>query len=351
MSRPNKIWFRKDIGWWMVTLGGEKIRLSQGRQNKKLAHQKFHELAAVRPQAPQSPAARVADIIEKFLACNRSLLSDETMRNYDWYGQAFAEHSGYLVAIELKPHHVTDFVSKDGWGTTTQYNARRTLFRIFSWAAEEGLLPHNPLKGMKRPKPAPRSRAMKEEEFRSLLRGETKARFKAFLFALWATGCRPKEARTLKWTQVRDDRWVLEEHKTVHKTRKPRIIYLNGPMRKLMGVLRRQATTDYVFVNLKGTPWTRDALRQRIMRIKAKLGLAKDVCAYLLRHAFGTNAIVNGVDVATVAELMGHTSLEMVSTVYLHLADQHKHLQGAVERATGYPAAARHRQGGVRSTA
>ena len=51
MARPNKIWFRKDIGWWMVTLGGQKVRLVQGRENKKLAQDKFHELAAVRIKA------------------------------------------------------------------------------------------------------------------------------------------------------------------------------------------------------------------------------------------------------------------------------------------------------------
>ena len=34
------------------------------------------------------------------------------------------------------------------------------------------------------------------------------------------------------------------------------------------------------------------------------------------------------------AELMGHTSLEMVSRVYLHLADQRSHLSEAVEKAT-----------------
>jgi hypothetical protein len=49
----------------MVTLGGEKIRLAQGWPNKKLADKKFHELAAVRHTAPESPTARVADIIEE----------------------------------------------------------------------------------------------------------------------------------------------------------------------------------------------------------------------------------------------------------------------------------------------
>src|SRR4051812_19301756 len=178
MPRPNKVWFRKDVGWWMVTLQGEKVRLAQGRANKKLAEQKLHELLAVRPEAPSSPTARVADIIEQFLAVSRPQLSTETMRNYDWYGQTFAEHSGLVLASDLKPHHVTAFLTgKKDWGPTTQFNAKRSLFRIFSWAESEGLVARNPLKGMKRPKPAPRGRALTEAEFRKLLKAEPKARF------------------------------------------------------------------------------------------------------------------------------------------------------------------------------
>lgn len=335
MPRENKIWFRKDTGWWMVTLAGKKVRLAQGRENKKSAAQKFHEFAAIRVEPPQSPGARVADLIESFLACNRPRLSTETMRNYDWYGQAFAEHSGYLLANDLKPFHVTAFIGGNkGWGRTTQYNARRTLFRIFSWATEEGMLVANPLRGMKRPKPLPRNRAMTETEFRSLLKGERMIRFKTFLYALWATGCRPKEARTLRWENVRETQWVFNEHKTFHKTRKPRVVYLTGSMQRLMSVLRLRSTSDFVFLNCRGKPWSCNAVRIRIEKLRKKLGLADDLCAYLIRHAFGTNAIVNGVDVATVAELLGHTSLEMVSTTYLHLADQKTHLNDAVERAT-----------------
>ncbi len=335
MSRPNKVWFRKDVGWWMVTLAGEKVRLAQGRPNKKLAEQKLHELLAVRHQAPQSPTARVADVIESFLASNRSQLSAETMRSYDWYGQAFAEHSGLVLVTDLTPFHVTQFVNeKESWGATTKYNARRSLFRIFSWAEEEGIVAKNPLRGLKRPKPPPRGRAMEEEEFRKLLKAEPTMRFKAFLFSLWSTGCRPKEARTLTWKQVRDDRWVLTEHKTVGKTHKPRIIYLNAPMRKLMPVLRRDSKSDFVFLNSYGKPWTAGAVQQRIVRRRKTAGLPVNVVAYLTRHAFGTNAILKGVDVATVAELLGHSDLTMVSTVYMHLAGQHKHLHDAVEKAT-----------------
>jgi hypothetical protein len=151
MSRPNKIWFRKDVGWWMVTIAGEKIRLAQGKKNRKEAEQKFHEVIAGRSQAPESPTARVADVIEAFLAWTTIHRSSETNRNYLSYGQSFSEHAGYLQTSELKPIHVTRWIDENGWKQTTERNARRSIHRAFSWACEEGILTRNPLQGMKSP--------------------------------------------------------------------------------------------------------------------------------------------------------------------------------------------------------
>ena len=68
-----------------------------------------------------------------------------------------------------------------------------------------------------------------------------------------------------------------------------------------MAVPRRRSTSKHVFLNRRGRPWTMNAVRLRIDRLKKKPKLADDVCSYLLRHAFGTMAIVNGVDPLTVA--------------------------------------------------
>ncbi len=152
----------------------------------------------------------------------------------------------------------------------------------------------------------------------------------------------------LRWDQVREDRLVLKEHKTAGKTRKPRVIWLTEPMKKLLAVLRRDSQSEFVFVNSRGKPWTMNAVRLQVGRLKEKLGLAKDVCSYLIRHQWGTQAILGGVDVATVAECMGHTSLDMVSTVYVHLAEQHGHLQDAMQKAARRPAAPTPPEGGKR---
>jgi len=188
---------------------------------------------------------------------------------------------------------------------------------------------------------------MTRQEYSVLMKHGGKA-FRRLLFTLRHTGCRPKEARLLKWSQVQGDHWVLRKHKTAHAVGKPRIVYLTKPMQRLMENLRRKAISEYVFTNTRGKPWSANAARLCIQRIKRKTDLPKDVSAYLLRHAFGTNAIMNGVDVTTVAELMGHSSLEMISKVYCHLAGEHRHLQNAVDRITRPASAAKPQLAGMR---
>jgi site-specific recombinase XerD len=90
-----------------------------------------------------------------------------------------------------------------------------------------------------------------------------------------------------------------------------------------------------VFLNKRGRPWTTNAIRLQIHCIRLKMKLAADVTAYMLRHTFGTKAVLNGVDVATVAELMGHVDTKMVSAVYVHLADPTDHLTAAAFKAAG----------------
>lgn len=365
MARPNKVWHRAQTGWWMVKIDGRQEKLIKGpndEHHRQLAEEKFVEMRRLRRVAPQSADSRTADVIEAFLAWSRQHLAEETHRVNRYYCQLFAEHCGTVPAREMKPFHVTAWIttmmspervaretarrkgeleqglvepSKQGrqpkvWGPATAHNARTTAFRVFSWAKQEGLLTENPLADMKRPKPAPRQRAMSDEEFDKLYE-HAGGPFADFLLALRETGARPKELRELLWPQVQEDRWVLTKHKTARKVGKARVIILSEKVKGMMARLRGNGHT-HVFLNTEGQPWTMNAVRLQVSRLREKLGLAKDLCAYLARHGFGTRAIMNGVNPSVVAELMGHNSLEMISKVYVHLADEHAHLKDAVEK-------------------
>jgi integrase len=356
MARPAKVWYRSDIGWWMITLGGEKTRLVEGLNDdhhRQLAEEKYIELRKLRRTAPEAVGSRTADVIEAFLQHSRIHFATDTHRINKYYCQLFAEACGQELARGLKPYHIDRWidpkVEADEWGETTVYNARKAAMRVMSWAAERKILAENPLDGMKNPKPRPRQRAITDAEFWKL-HENAGGPLRDLLLALYLTGARPKEVRELMWEQVREDRWVLKEHKTAKKTGKPRVIYLTGPLKEMTDRLRGNGHT-HVFLNTEGKPWTMNALRLQVWRIKKKLGLAEDVCAYLCRHGFGTRAILSGVDGPTLAELMGHTSQEMISKVYVHLADQHQHLKDAVNRINGSSMPSQASEGSTRKRA
>src|SRR3954454_16892913 len=180
MARPARMWFRKQTGWWMVELGGKQIKLSK---DKTEAEKKFYSLMSTHHEAPESPHARVADIVESFLGWAETHVKPVTYGLYKWFGQKLAEHSGKIPARDFKPLHVSRWVQHHNWSGAHEYNARRYAFRFFSYAVSEGILGKNPLHGMKRPKPLPRQRAITEDEYKSMLRA-TDSDFRPLLFAL-----------------------------------------------------------------------------------------------------------------------------------------------------------------------
>ena len=107
MARRSRPWFRKQTGWWMVTIGDRQHKLAEGRKNKDKAEKKFNELMLLRAEAPESTDARVAIICESFLEWSRRHHAADTYRNYQFYIQSFCEKSGYVRVSELKPYHVT----------------------------------------------------------------------------------------------------------------------------------------------------------------------------------------------------------------------------------------------------
>ena len=301
MARRQTPWHRKQTGWWMVEFDGEQTKLVKGPKDeahRRLAEEKLVELRQLSRAAPQAATARTADVIEAYLGWSRQHLTPDTHRVNRYYCQLFAEHCGTVPARELKPFHVTKWLTammsperaardaarreqevEDGvvearhkgrapkaWGPGTAHNGRVAAFRVFSWAKDEGLMTENPLTGMKRPKPPPRQRAMSDDEFRTLFENAGGA-FADFLFALRETGARPKELRDLTWDQVQDDRLVLGKHKTLRKTGKARVVILTEAMGTLVARLEGNGHT-HVFLNTEGEPWTTNAVHLQMARLR-----------------------------------------------------------------------------------
>lgn len=356
MARTARPWFSAEKQAWMVHLNGQKVRLAGGRKNKKLAEQRFLELRllASKNPDPAGPEQTVASVIEQYEGANRKRLAPATFSLRHSYLQSFAEFCGWKTVSSCSEEDMETWLdAHPQWASAwTTCSAVRNVQVAFNWAVKRKinrvpLIRENPFKGVTRRPGAPR-RDMQPAEFQSLLRASAgrvgkkrpspAARFKQVLMFLWLTGCRPKEAATLHWSDVdfSSGLIVLKEHKTIRTqaTPKPRVIPMDAVVAKLLLSIKKREEGDYVFLNYRRTPWDRHSLSHRVQRARAKAGIPDDVTLYGTRHAFGTRGILNGCDLKTLSTVMGHTNVRQTEH-YLHLAAQKSHLASAMRTING----------------
>lgn len=251
--------------------------------------------------------------------------------------QMFCEAHGSLGLHKAKPFHLRLWVDgKPEWKSDwRKRGVIASVCRAFNFAVKLGYVERNPFAGLSQPM-GERGRPMTPQEFLSLWKA-TDNPFRRVLCFLWFNGARPYEARGLRWDQIDFERScaTLVKHKT-EKTRKDRhrrVIILHPVTIKMLNWIRRtQEPSPFVFLNSRDRPWTRSALDLRLYRLRAKLGIPQDCKLYGTRHAMATRAAKNGVELATLAQLLGHTSTKM-SEWYLHLAGETEHLQAAIRQA------------------
>jgi len=82
-------------------------------------------------------------------------------------------------------------------------------------------------------------------------------------------------------------------------------------------LLKTQEQHSFVFVNNNGNPLSTRGVQYILKKLSAKLGV-KSFSPHMLRHSFATTLLANGVDLRSVQELLGHSSLASTQ-VYTHI--------------------------------
>jgi len=140
------------------------------------------------------------------------------------------------------------------------------------------------------------------------------------------TGMRPSEQYSLTWERID----FIRQQATIPKSKNGKIrhVYLNSAAIAAFKMLhhRSLAGDGPVFVNIKGEP-----LRgyKHWFEASVKEAGIKDFTWYCLRHTFASRLAMAGVDLRTLAELMGHQTIQMTMR-YAHLSPSHT--IAAVER-------------------
>lgn len=353
--RPHHPWYRAATNSWYVEIGGQQHFLGKHPENVPAPRKRkrgtappvppdvietaYHRLMAADPaRLPCAEDLRVAVVCDLFLEFSKKHHCEQTFGSYQEYLQDFCELYGTLRAKDLKALHVTRWVdTHPGWKGSRR-NAIVAVKRAFNWADGEGVLQPNPIKGVKKPPQGHRDRILTVSERRELLEAIRDQQFRDFVFAMQETGARPGEVRRVTAAHVNPELgvWVFKEHKTAKRTGRPRLIYLTPAMVELTRQLMAKYPEGPIFRGPRGNRgFTRNSIRCRFRRLREKLPHLKGVISYTMRHSFATQALVNGVGIAHVAELLGHVDTSMVSQHYAHLAGNVQHMREAATKAAG----------------
>lgn len=239
---------------------------------------------------------------------------------------------------KITPSDVHKVIFEDISGMTD--HSRKTMVkiikRVFSMALEEGILAKNPALGIKIKIADTNQSVLNKNEIHLLLR-EAKSMNHRF-YHHWTlailTGMRSGELHALRWTDVDfvsgfihiTKSWSRFNGEGPTKTARNRVCPLSSECRKFLQELKLQtANTEFVLPRL----WEWDQGQQAVV--------LKDFCKGIgitpikfhdLRATFITQMLSNGVPLAKVMSIVGHSSLKTTQG-YLRLCG--KDVEGATE--------------------
>lgn len=225
---------------------------------------------------------------------------------------------------DMQTHHWPhgfDAEQRTGGLTAESIQTRvRALKAFFAWLHRERYTKTHRLKKLPTYK-APRQvvDVLREEEITAMLKACASKtgwgmRGQAIVTLMLDTGMRRAEVAGLRTIDVDIDAGWL---KVMGKGGKERIIpFGTATQRALWRYLRHYRPEPlgediYFFLNLDGRPMSESGLASFFARLAKNSGVLR-LHAHLCRHTFATRYLINGGDVFSLQQILGHTTLEMV---------------------------------------
>jgi integrase len=326
MGRKAKPYLRTQTNSWYCSIGGKQIPLGK---SKREAFVKFERLICEKG-SDVAKLESLYSLSQIYLDWCQSNRSEKLYDNHRRFLKGFIESVGKRLRIDdLKRHHLTKWLEDKVWSDTTKNDAISAVQRMLNWAIEEGYFSVSPIQRVKKPRRKPREIVYSREQYDEI-RAFANPTTRDLIDFLWWTGCRPFEARRIEQRHVHNDLVIFPPSESKGE-RQARVIVLVPQASVILDRLDRP--DGPLLRNSRGRPWTKDAVKCQFQRLSQKVGYR--VIAYGFRHSFGTNSILNNVDVLSVSHLMGHSDTRMVSQVYSHISKNFDFLRSKASAAVG----------------
>jgi len=231
---------------------------------------------------------------------------------------------GSMACVKIRSLDIEHYVKHrldEGVSKATANRSVQILRRMFNLAIDWGYLAENPASKVKlfSEKDNLKERVLTEDEELRLLDASL-PHIRPIVLCALHTGMRRGEILGLRWDQVDFEKRMIRVERT--KSGKPRFIDINGT---LLELLRRQRVdnpqSEFVFPsNRTGRAFFKV---DKAFKRACKLALITGLRFHDLRHTFASRLIARGVDIITVKELLGHSSVRITER-YTHSQNEQK---------------------------
>ena len=257
-----------------------------------------------------------ADAAQAFLYDRRSL--NRRLTTLKWYERRFNRFIAFSEELPTEPEPIEQFLATVVSGEQEEsrhgyYRALKALYR-FTCRRRRLLNPMDLVDSPVRHKKV--MSTLTALELMLSLGQPSSLRDTALLISLADSACRVGEATSLRKQNIYEGYVVVDG-----KTGQRGAFITDETHRLLLNLIESNNGADYVFLGQRG-PLTASGIYRIVSKYLKAAGIAPPKMGpHRLRHAFGKNFILNGCDIRSLQEIMGHTDIS-TTEMYVELSQE-----------------------------
>ncbi|MEJ2697984.1 MAG: tyrosine-type recombinase/integrase [Candidatus Sulfobium sp.] len=265
---------------------------------------------AAKPNEIQVPKNRtVGDLFREYLDWYDLHRSPTTYRDCEGvFKNHINPHLGQYIANEISINHINVY-KRLRHGEGGKNRTITTELHYFSgfrrWAAKLGFIEKKDFNIERLPYTRPIPIVLSLKEAIKLINA-AEPFYRGIFILLFTCGCRLKEARQLKWTEVDFQNRTI---KILGKGGKENILPMADLLYTELKKLKKKASSEWVFQSRVRDDIPVQDIRKAIARAKKKAKITKRVYPHLLRHSLATHLLDSDVNLRRIQEILGHADV------------------------------------------
>jgi len=318
--------------WYSIQFKGRRIHESLKTDNKRLASKIYSKILVdmIEGRYFEKQEAKkhlLEELMDKFMKEHAVKREASTRMRYVTIKKNLERFFKGMTLLEITPRTISDYMQtrkNDGVSVATINREVGVLSKAFNLAMKQWeWCGSNPCSRISRePENNTIDRWLTQDEEQRLIsgaKGYLNRQLTEIIVIALNTGMRQGEILNLKWQDIDFSRKVITVHKT--KNKDPKVIPLNNTAIKIFSGKSRVVTiSGYVFATQNATMISRWNLQREFKNALRKAEI-ENFRFHDLRHTFATRLVQAGVDLYSVAKLLGHRDISTTQRYAHHCTE------------------------------